>query len=74
MGCTQVGVETGRCRWWERLTARLRPAPTRPPSYHATRTANVRPGGGKHRHTPGGLVTAYRLLDGRVVKFRSRRP
>jgi hypothetical protein len=73
MGHPQVGVETGRCKWWERFTARLRPTPTRPPSYHASRTVNTHPGQrGRHRGTPGAQAVTYPHPNGHYITFRRR--
>lgn len=74
MGDTQVGVEIGSRRgWWERVTARFRPAPSRPPSYHASRTINTRPRTrGRHRGRPGGVAVTYTHPNGHLITFRRR--
>lgn len=73
MDVTLQGVEIGRTCWWSRCVARLRPTPSRPPSYHATRTANVRPGaGGRHRPAVGGVIRQEHLPNGWIVTFRRR--
>jgi hypothetical protein len=73
MSVTQTtGVEIGWTCWWQRLRARLRPTPSRPPSYHASRTANVRPGtGGRHRCATG-VLRQEQLPSGWIVTFRRR--
>lgn len=75
MSVTQtMAVEIVRDGWWRRTLARFRPAPSRPPTYHAshlTRTVNTRPGKrGRHRPTAGGVIVTYRLVGGRYVSFR----
>jgi hypothetical protein len=73
MSVTQVGVEIGQRKWWKRWTARLRPAPTRPPSYHASRTVNTRPGQrGRHRGLPGEQAVTYPHPNGHYITFRRR--
>jgi hypothetical protein len=73
MSVTLQGVQIGRASWWRRFRARLRPAPSRPPTYHATRTANVRPGaGGRHRPAVGGVIRQEALPNGWIVTFRRR--
>jgi len=74
MGDTQtMGVQIGHTSWLQRLTARLRPTPSRPPSYHASRTVNVRPGqGGRHRCVAGGVIRQEPHPGGWIVTFRRR--
>lgn len=74
MDVTLTGVEIVRTCWWHRAWARLRPAPSRPPTYHATRIANVRPGNprGRHRCTVGGVIRQEALANGWIVTFRRR--
>lgn len=57
--------------WLSNLINRLRPAPSRPPGWHATRQTNTRPGGGRHRAT-GGAFEVYTLPDGRQFRMRLR--
>lgn len=72
MGVTLTGIEVAQPSWWQRVVARWRPTPTRPPSYHASRTANVRPGsGGRHRCTTG-VLRQEQLPSGWIVTFRRR--
>lgn len=76
MSITQtMGVQVVRDGWWRRTLARLKPAPSRPPAFHAsriTRTANTRPGlrRGRHRCIAGGVIVTYRLTGGRYISFR----
>jgi len=77
MSVTQtMAVQVVRDGWWRRTKARLRGAPTRPPTYHASRlgrTATTRPRQrGRHRHGAGGVIVTYRLPGGRYISFRRR--
>lgn len=55
--------------WWQLL---FRRTPTRPPSWHAPRPTNTRPGGGRHRCNAGGVLKQCQLPNGSVVTFRRR--
>lgn len=77
MSVTQtMAVEIVRDGWLRRTVARFRPAPSRPPTYHASRiTRTVKTGPahrGRHRHTSGGVIVTYRLAGGRYVSFKRR--
>ena len=69
-----MAVQVVRDGWWRRVVARFRPAPSRPPTYHAsrlTRTPNTHPTKrGRHRHCAGGVIVTYRLAGGRYISFR----
>lgn len=72
MGDTLTGVRTPSTSWFQRLLNRLRTAPSRPPSWHATRQINVRPGSGRHRANAGGIPISYQLPNGDIVTYRRR--